>query len=180
MGLGFLIPRLNISKPAPVFETATQNQSQKSLKIKVDVEGAVKKPKVYDLYDGARIEDAIKAAGGLTQWANKDWIAKNLNLAQVITDGAKLYIPSSGDTGISSNDVGSALGVTTVGSQSVSGQVNINTASAEQLDTLPRIGPVTAQKIIAGRPYSSVQDLLNKKVVGPKTFDGLKDLVSVQ
>ncbi len=173
VGLGILIPRLNLFKPEPVFEQAAGRQVQQVSKIKVDVEGAVKKPAVYELEDGSRIEDAIKAAGGLAPAADKGWIAKNLNLAQVIGDGTKIYVPKVGEFTSSSTKVGTSLGKT-------SAKININTATGAELDTLPRVGPVTAQKIIDYRPYSSVEDLMNKKVVGPKTFEGLKDLVSVQ
>ena len=176
VGLGLLIPRLNLFKQEPVFESRAESQIQESLKIKVDIAGSVKKPDVYQLADGSRIEDAIDAAGGLSAKADKDWISKNLNLAQVIGDGTKIYIPRVDEFMVSSNTSGSSLGSTT----NILGKVNINSASSSDLDTLPRIGPVTAQKIIDGRPYSSVEDLINNKVLGPKTYEGLKDLVSVQ
>lgn len=176
VGLGLLIPRLNLFKQEPVFESRAESQIQESLKIKVDIAGSVKKPDVYQLADGSRIEDAIDAAGGLSAKADKDWISKNLNLAQVIGDGTKIYIPRVDEFVVSSNTSGSSLGSTT----NILGKVNINSASSSDLDTLPRIGPVTAQKIIDGRPYSSVEDLINNKVLGPKTYEGLKDLVSVQ
>lgn len=176
VGLGLLIPRLNLFKQEPIFESRAESQIQESLKIKVDIAGSVKKPDVYQLADGSRIEDAIDAAGGLSAKADKDWISKNLNLAQVIGDGTKIYIPRVDEFVVSSNTSGSSLGSTT----NILGKVNINSASSSDLDTLPRIGPVTAQKIIDGRPYSSVEDLINNKVLGPKTYEGLKDLVSVQ
>lgn len=176
VGLGLLIPRLNLFKQEPIFESRAESQIQESLKIKVDIAGSVKKPDVYQLADGSRIEDAIDAAGGLSAKADKDWISKNLNLAQVIGDGTKIYTPRVDEFVVSSNTSGSSLGSTT----NILGKVNINSASSSDLDTLPRIGPVTAQKIIDGRPYSSVEDLINNKVLGPKTYEGLKDLVSVQ
>lgn len=177
VGLGLIFPRLNLFKPEPTFERASESSEQiTEARIKVDIAGAVKKAGVYELADGARVEDAIVAAGGLVAKADKDWVAKNLNLAQVIGDGTKIYIPRVGELASSSNPSGSSLGSTSTSS----GKVNVNTASASELDTLPRIGPVTAQKIIDGRPYSSAEDLLNKKVLGPKTYEGLKDLVSVQ
>jgi competence protein ComEA len=176
VGLGILIPKVNLFRPEPVFEPASESTVQEVSKIKVDVAGAVKKVGVYDLEEGARIEDAIEAAGGLASKADKSWVAKNLNLAQVIGDGTKVYIPKVGELVSSSNSSGSSLGSS---STTTTGKVNVNSASTTELDTLPRIGPVTAQKIIDGRPYSSVDDLRNKGVVGPKTYEGLKDLVSV-
>ena len=177
VGIGILIPKLNLFKTEPVFEPAAESQTQEIIKIKVDVAGAVKNPDVYDLNDGSRVADAIDAAGGLLKTADKDWIAQNLNLAQVLGDGSKLYVPKVGELAESSSGGGASLGL---GSKTVSGLVNINTATSSELDTLPRIGPVTAQKIIDGRPYSTVEDLSNKKVLGPKTYEGLKDLVSVR
>lgn len=176
IGVGFLIPRLNLFKQEPVFEPAAESQTQESLDINVDIAGAVKKPDVYELSDGSRIKDAIDAAGGLARFADKDWISKNLNLAQIIGDGTKIYIPKKGELVGSSTTGGSSLGAAT----ETSVKININYASSSELDTLPRIGPVTAQKIIDGRPYSSVEDLINNKVLGPKTYEGLKDLVSAQ
>lgn len=174
IGFGILSPTFNNSKSEPVFERSTDNQATES-KIKVDVSGSVKNPSVYELAQGARIENAIEAAGGYTNKADKNWVARNLNLAQTIQDGAKLYIPKVDEFTISSSLNGSSLG-----SSSVVGKVNINSASSSELDTLPRVGPVTAQKIIDSRPYTTVDDLLNKGVLGPKTFEGLKDFVSVQ
>ncbi len=75
IGLGFLIPRLNLFQPEPVFESAAQSQTQEPLEIKVDISGAVTKPDVYQLADGSRIEDAIDAAGGLNASADKDWVS---------------------------------------------------------------------------------------------------------
>ena len=177
IGVGILIPRLDFFKPEPDFTPANEVKNQKPASIKVDIAGAVKNPALHDIKEGARIQDAVNAAGGFTSKADKDWIAKNLNLAQVIGDGTKIYIPRVGEIAGSSNIAGSSLGLA---SKSVSGNVNINTASTSELDTLPKVGPVTAQKIIDGRPYSSVEDLMNKKILGPKTYEGLKDLVSVQ
>jgi len=182
VGLGLSIPKLNLFKPEPTFETASRSEANKESnveKIFVDVSGAVKKPDLYEIEEGGRVADAIAVAGGFSSRADKNWVAKNLNLAQLIGDGTKIYIPSIGEIASSSTSGGSSLGLASSTSNTPSGKVNINTASASELDTLPRIGPVTAQKIIDGRPYSSVDDLLNKKVLGPKTFEGVKDLVSV-
>lgn len=177
LGIGLLIPKLNLFESEPRFISAEESESRDSSTIKVDVSGAVKKPKVYDLEEGSRVSDALESAGGLSKKADKSWVAVNINLAQIITDGTKIYIPKVGELKQSGSLSGSSLGLA---SETKSGLVNINTASATELDTLPRIGPVTAQKIIENRPYSSVEDLINKKVLGPKTYDGVEDLVSVQ
>lgn len=176
LGIGILIPKLNLFEPEPKFISAEESAVQSVSTIKVDVSGAVKNPKVYELDGGSRVSDAIETAGGLSKKADKSWVALNINLAQIIADGTKIYIPRSGEFKQSSASSGSSLGLA---SETQSGLINVNIASSSELDSLPRIGPVTAQKIIEGRPYSSVEDLINKKVLGPKTFEGVKDLVSV-
>jgi len=141
--------------------------------VAVDVEGAVGKPGMISLFSGARIDDAIKKAGGFAQDADREYIAKNINLASVVKDGQKIYIPKVGETVSDSN--GNALS-----SNSKSTLVNINTATESELDSLPGIGPVRAGKIIANRPYASINDLLTKKVLGEATFEKIKDQISVQ
>ena len=135
-------------------------------KIIVHVDGAVNKPGVYELTIDSRVNDLVAAAGGLTEDAN----TQAINLAAKLSDGQKAHIASINDpVSIKNPDTGSG----------VTGLINVNTASEAQLDTLPGVGPVTAGKIIASRPYSSVEELLSKKAVGRATFDKIKDLVTV-
>ena len=151
-------------------------------KISVDVEGKVQKPGVYLLSDGARIQDALIASGGLSSAADRVYVSKHLNLAQKVIDGGKIYIPGVGEAGsadgIGSNtnqSNGGANSMAETGNTDVASLININSASAGQLDTLQKVGPATAQKIISGRPYSAIEEMVSKKVLGQKTFDGLKD-----
>lgn len=147
-------------------------ETQKS--IQVDVSGAVNNPGVYPLMEGSRIEEAIKLAGGIAKDANTEYISKNLNLAQKLSDGSKIYIPFEGET-VSSSQVGAVAGVN---ASNQSGQININTASQGELESLPGIGPVTASKIVSGRPYQSLDELVSKKVTGKAVYEKIKDLVS--
>jgi competence protein ComEA len=140
-------------------------------KIFVDISGAVNETGVYEFSQDDRISDAIKRAGGLAQDANTEYIDKNVNQAQKLSDGMKLYLPFEDER------VSTVLGSSSE-SQSTSGLVNINSASKSQLESLPKIGPVTAEKIIAGRPYNGVEDLLIQKVVGNSVFEQIKDLVT--
>lgn len=161
-----------------VFDSAEQNsamkQSAEAKTILVDIEGAVGKPGVYKLPENSRIQDGLVAAGGLSAKADRDYIAKNLNLATRLTDGSKVFIPIIGQA------VNSALVLTASSEGIIVGVlININTASQSQLESLPGIGPVTAQKIIAGRSYSTVDELLNKKIVGNKVFVQIKEKISV-
>ncbi len=121
----------------------------------------------------SRIQDSLVAAGGLSAQADRVYISKNLNLATKLTDGAKVYIPFAGEAVGNGQALNSSSSVDTV-----SGLINVNTSSQVGLESLPGIGPVTAQKIIAGRPYGSIQELLNKKIVGVKVFDQIKDKIT--
>lgn len=152
---------------------SSQTQVENGKEIVVDVSGAVVSPGVYRLSGNSRLQDALIAAGGLSKEADREWVAKVLNLAAKVTDGMKVYVPEKGTTGITSitGTMGS-LGLET-------GLININTASTAQLDRLPGIGPVTAQKIIDNRPYSDIAELFSKKVVGQKVFDQIKNSISV-
>lgn len=147
------------------------SSGQNTSGIMVHVDGAVNKPGVYKLSSDSRVNDAIAAAGGLISGAN----GAKINLAAKVSDGQKVHIPSVNDRG-SSGSGGQVSGVAdTVSEQGI----NINTASESELDKLPGVGPVTAGKIIGGRPYASLDELVSKKAVGKATFEKLKDLISL-
>lgn len=157
-----------------IFESAADSLVNQG-KIKVDIEGAVAKPGVYELGPGSRIQDLLILAGGLAGEADREWMAKNLNLAAELQDGGKVYIPKMGE--IKSAVIGTRSRESVGGA--VGEKVNINTASAEELDRLPGIGPVTAQKIISSRPYQLLEDLLARKVMGQATFEKIKEQITV-
>lgn len=161
-------------------ESATDS-AQISSFFMVDVEGAVVRPGVYKLSEDARLQDALIAAGGLAQTADRQAVAKRFNLAAKLSDGVKIYIPAAGEQTSSSTQ--GALGVQSSAESSTqnseSGLVSINTASESQLDTLPGIGPVTAGKIITGRPYGSIEELRDKKIVTQSVFEKIKDKISL-
>lgn len=158
-----------------VFEANSEEKTSDEIKsIFVDIEGAVVKPGLYKLPQGSRIQDSLVAAGGLSASADRDFVSKNINLAIKLSDGAKIYIPNISEA-VSSSSVLSG-GLQTGGGGDL---VNINSSSQVQLEALRGIGPVTAQKIISARPYGSVQELLNKKIVGNKVFSQIKDKISV-
>jgi competence protein ComEA len=162
-----------------VFESAeAESASQSAELLTIDVAGAVEKPGVYKLPENARVQDALIAADGMSGEADRVWVAKSLNLAARVSDGGKIYIPFEGETGsVEGSRSVSGGGDVLVDSQS--GLININTASESELDTLPGIGPVTAGKIIANRPYGKIEDLVSKKAVGNATFEKIKDLISL-
>ena len=144
----------------------------------VDVGGAVIKPGLYKLTGGARVNDALVAAEGLSEKADRDWFSKNINLAAKLTDGDKIYIPLKGVTQVVSQSVGVAGGGEVAGIK-VGGKINVNAASASELDTLWGVGPVTAEKIINGRPYASVKELKTRKILKSNVYERIKDEVSV-
>lgn len=198
--------------------------AQTSGEVVVHVTGQVHKPSVVTLDAGARVQDAVEAAGGLKSDAD----AESINLARVLQDGEQVHIPARGEnpdadsgegsagagagagtsagaggsagTGSSSSGAGSSGGSSAGGSAdsagagadgangsagadpNVGGKIDLNTADSTALQTLPGVGPVTAEAIVTHRqdqPFASVEDLLLVQGIGPKTFERLKDLVSV-
>jgi len=139
----------------------------------VHVAGRVRNPGVYELAEGSRVTDAISAAGGPLDGAD----GNALNLAAVVSDGQKITLtrpgeaPPPDDTGAGSS--GAAPG----------GKVNLNTANQNQLEELPSVGPVLAQRIIAYRQtkgrFTSPRQLMEVSGVGPKKYESMKDLVTV-
>lgn len=136
----------------------------------VHILGAVDNPGLYELRDGARAVDAVAAAGGFTKKADQ----AGLNLARFVTDGEQIIVPTIGDSSAGGPSASGAV---------VPGKVNINTADAAALETLPRIGPAMSARIIAWRDsngrFTTIDDLMSVTGIGEKTFDGLKDLVTV-
>jgi len=136
--------------------------------------GAVAQPDVYALAPGSIVKDAIVAAGGATQQAD----LLRINLAQALDDGAQVYVPAIGETPAAPAVRMAVTAAPAVASPSQ--PVNLNSASLEELDTLPGIGPALAQRIVEHRPYRQPQDLLDVPGIGPATYEKLKDLVVVQ
>ena len=150
----------------------------------VEVVGAVVKPGVYHLPGGARVGDLIDSAGGYGPRVDTNRAGHELNLAAPLRDGDQIRVPSRDDPPGASRPPGPAAGSNGSGSGgSASAPVDLNHATATELDALPGIGPVTAAKIIAAReeqPFTSVPDLLTRRLVGEKTFASLKGLVAVR
>lgn len=138
----------------------------------IDVIGKVRKPGIVTVPKGSRVYEAIEAAGGLK--GRPDTSA--LNMARVLSDGEQILV------GMEPAQV-SAPAATGVGGAVPGAKVNLNTATAEQLDTLPGVGPVTAQAILDWREengrFGSVEDLLDVKGIGDATLDELRDFVIV-
>lgn len=140
----------------------------------IHVAGAVINPGVYELRPGARIRDAIVAAGGPTESA--DWNA--VNLAAVVADATRIYVPVVGEDVPADVVVGAGPGVTSA----PVGPVDVNRATPDELDALPGVGPATATAIVAERerngPFVDVEDLDRVPGIGPAKIDALRDLVT--
>ncbi len=144
----------------------------------VEVAGAVAKPGVFSLPQGARVADAIASAGGYSPDVDPRQVEAQLNLAARVQDGQVIRVPRQADSAAGS---GGDTAVTAPPSGAAPGLIDLNSATAEQLDTLPGIGPATAAKILAARaqqPFGSVDDLVTRKVLSATTLAKLRDLVT--
>jgi competence protein ComEA len=157
------------SGPSSAGATATSLASS----VVVDVTGAVANPGVYELPAGARVHAAVEAAGG----AGADADLAAVNLAAPLVDGAQVYVPVAGAPPRAGAPPGPAPPTT------APGPLDLNRATAEELDALPGIGPSTAQAIVAHReehgPYASVDALEDVRGIGPAKLDAIRDLVTV-
>ncbi len=145
----------------------------------VHVSGGVANPGVYTFPQSGRVQDAIQAAGGFLAEADD----QALNLAAPLQDGQLIRVPLKQAEQSAPPSEGKSGTVQTAPTQAGNGLVNINSATLEELDTLPGIGPVTAQKIIdfreANGPFASVEAIQDVAGIGPATFERLKDLITV-
>jgi competence protein ComEA len=147
----------------------------------VDVTGAVVNPGVYRLAAGSRIADAVNAAGGFSPRVDAARVGVELNLAATLTDGVQLRVPSRDDETPGKPGSGGG-GSDGAGGGGGSELINLNAATQAELESLPGIGPVTAGKILesrAGAPFRTVDELRERGLVGEKTFEDLRALVTV-
>ncbi len=147
----------------------------------VDVGGAVVRPGLYALPPGSRVADAIRAAGGYGARVDATAAAR-LNLAELLHDGAKVMVPERGVSSSRASVGGASAGSAGEGGSGAA-RIDLNRASAGELDTLPGIGPATAAKIIAAReerPFRSVDELLQRKIVSASVLAKIRPLVTVE
>ena len=167
-------------------DTEEENNEVKEEKSKIiiHVSGAVVNEGIVELEEKARVADAIEAAGGVTE----DAYMRNINLASLLEDGMKVYIPTkeevmqkeeNSDYIIGSNNIIENNNV----ESKKSGKVNINTATKEELDTLPGVGELTANKIISYREengkFKSIEEIKEVSGIGDSKFEQIKDLIEI-
>jgi len=175
-GIIFLVSSQPRGKPVELLPPPTKSP------ITVHISGAVLKPGVYTLPAGSRVKDGISAAGGTIEDANLETV----NLAAFLEDGSKIQIPFLANEAKETSHNQSTTSTTEKAqSNSPTNQkININTASQTELESLPGIGPVTAQKIIAYREengsFETVEAIQNVAGIGPATFDKIEDFITVK
>jgi competence protein ComEA len=165
------VPASTLATPAVMANKPTDVVT--SGEVLVHVAGAVVRPGVYRLPNGERVDDAVRTAGGPTADADLDV----LNLAALVADGTRVYVPAEGEVTPALSPVGSGPVAA-----APAGPVDINRADAGLLDTLPGVGPATAEAIVAERdrngPFLGVDDLERVPGIGPAKLAGLRDLVT--
>ncbi|MBK6768067.1 MAG: helix-hairpin-helix domain-containing protein [Ardenticatenales bacterium] len=181
--LGLIVHRLRDPRatavriePAP---TVTPAPSPTAIVVTVHVAGAVRRPAVVRLREGARIADAVAAAGGLA-----DGASPALNLAAALTDGAQVYVLRTGEAAPAAGASASTDGEMSGAASPPSGPIDINRATADELDALPGVGPALAARIVAWRtangPFTAVEDLLGVAGIGERTLERLREGVVVR
>lgn len=165
------IGNLSGDKVEVLGEQITSQNSEQS-EIVVEISGSVENPGVYKLSFGSRVNDLLVSSGGLSENADRVWVDRNINKAAKLVDGQKIFIPKEGE---------SATTPTSESSETIPnlGPININSSDQKTLESLSGIGPTYASKIIEHRPYSTIEELVSKKVIPQKTFDTIKDKISV-
>lgn len=178
------VPIMQVSAGETKNLTASEN-------IVVDLGGAVKTPGVYKLPAESRVVDLIKAGGGVLGQASNVWVSKNLNLSMKLKDSQKIYVPFDWDLSNDSNSMNYDDAVDFIYNQAESspssyvvsdsnsgpGLVNINTATANELDSLPGIGAVYAKKVVDLRPYKDFAELGDKTKIPQSLLDKIKNLI---
>lgn len=178
---------INIENEILVNNVSTNENNTNDDIVIIHITGSVKNPGIVKLKEGSRIEDAIEAAGGLTEIAD---ITK-VNLAYVVEDGTKIKIPSASEEDIGDEDIIDSksgdniiIEENTLSSNNSTQTININKATEKEFETLPGIGPSLASKIIEYRnqngKFESIEDIKNVNGIGDNKYEKIKDLITVK
>lgn len=171
-----------LALPTPIVSVAPSSAAAASGTIVVDVQGAVAAPGVHELPAGSRIAEAIAAAGGYASDADLAAAAATINLAQALLDGEQVRVPRIGESQVAGGGP-PASGAPAAGGGigAGGGLVNLNTATPEELEALPGIGPVTVQKIVAAReaqPFSTLDEMVAREIIDRGQLEDIRDLVT--
>ena len=178
---------INIENEILVNNVITNENNTNDDIVIIHITGSVKNPGIVKLKEGSRIEDAIEAAGGLTENAD---ITK-VNLAYVVEDGTKIKIPSASEEDIGDEDIIDSksgdniiIEENAVPSNNSPQTININKATEKEFETLPGIGPSLASKIIEYRnqngKFESIEDIKNVNGIGDNKYEKINDLITVK
>lgn len=177
-----LVWLVTIGGKTTVLECPSQIESKvdatAAAQILVDIRGEVEAPGVYALESTQRLGEAVEKAGGLTKLANAPYVLHALNMAQALEDGQKIYIPHKDEV-----EYCRPINQFSFEAQTLAGDggglISINTASASELDSLAGIGAKRAEDIIANRPYVSLEQLIELKIVSNDIFNEIKTQISL-
>ena len=170
VGLGMSIRDSGKKNEVEIVKAGERNDIQVNKKVTIDISGEVMRSGVYEFMEGSRINEALAAAGGLSVQADREWVDKNLNRAETLIDGQKIYIPKKGET----------LGDKVVPN---SGKISLNRATVDELDTLPGVGPAIATRIIEYREkvggFKNINEIKLVSGIGEKMYERIKDKISL-
>ena len=169
-----------LTLPTAVASAAAASDAAEGGTIVVDVQGAVVAPGVRQLPAGSRIADAIAAGGGYASDADLAAAAASINLAQALGDGEQVRVPRIGDAQVA-NGGPSSSGAPPAAGGGAGGMVDLNTATPEELEALPGIGPVTVQKIVAARqeqPFASLDDAVQRGVINRGQLEDIQGVAT--
>ncbi|WP_165171582.1 ComEA family DNA-binding protein [Adlercreutzia sp. ZJ242] len=178
-GSSFEIVKGSADASASEAASSASAAAEEAPQICVHVGGCVAHPGVCYLPAGARVAEAVEAAGGFADGAAHDAV----NLARVLSDGEQIIVPSADQAAAVASPSADAGGAGGAPSSAAGGRVNINTADVAQLVTLDGVGEATALKIVKDReangPFKTIEDLKRVSGIGDKKFEGLKDRICV-
>ncbi|MDD4785388.1 MAG: helix-hairpin-helix domain-containing protein [Candidatus Shapirobacteria bacterium] len=171
----FLVENEKVKVESKNISPVIKNDVQVDSEVVIDISGEVMKPGVYKLKNGLRIEDVLIMVGGLNAKADRDWVDKNLNRAEKVYDGQKIYIPNKLES--------EKFQVKSSSSLSDNKVIRLNSASLEELDKLDGVGPAIAQRIIDYRTenggFKSVEEIKLVPGIGDKMFEKIKDEIQL-
>lgn len=184
LGLWLLVGGSNqVQADAPVQSAqsvdSSSDEPDMTEQIIVDVAGAVENPGTYSLDKGSRLSSAIEKAGGFSQMASTDYISAELNLAKVLGDEDKIYILTRQEYEQMRTSENTGITASGADEKTATSKISINNSTLDELQTLKGVGEKRALDIIDGRPYTSLTEVVSRKILSQKIFDDNSDLLKL-